>query len=357
MLWKSLSVIALAALTAGTPRLLARAQEKDAPETQGLARLAEGRIAVANRGSASISVIDTRTGTPQTIAMPAGERTPEPMYIVYSPVRHRVFVGDRANNRVVVFRAQDFSVETAVPVGNGVFHMWAAHPWRQLWVVNDLDRTVTVIDTWSLAVIARLAMPADLVALGGMPHDVILDPVAPAAWVSMLGFPGSEDYVIKYNTVSLREEARQRVGKDPHLSLSWRNRFLYVPCQRSNGVFVLNRRSLALRTRIDVPGAHGAGMTVSGRTFYTTNFASTGMNGLFAIDTRTNTVKSATHTPFAAPHNIAVTPDGRKIYVTHSGMNSQVSVYEVPGAAAAPRLLHTITVGQNPFGVEFLPDE
>jgi DNA-binding beta-propeller fold protein YncE len=352
---KLLSVIAFAALTAGTPGLLARAQERDASEPQVLARPARGRIAVANRGSASITVVDTRTDTPWTVAMPAGERTSEPMYIVYSPVRNRVFVGDRANSRVVVFRAQDFSVETTVPAGNGVFHMWSAHPWRQLWVVNDLDRTVTVIDTWSLTVITTIAMPADLVALGGMPHDVILDPVAPAAWVTMLAFPGAEDYVVKYDTTSFREQGRQKVGKDPHISLTWRNRFLYVPCQRSNGVYVLNRRTLALRTVIEVPGAHGAGMTVAGETFYTTNFASTGTKALSAIDTRTNTVKGATDTPFAGPHNIAVTPDGGKIYVTHSGMNSQVSVYEVSERVAAARLLHTITVGQNPFGVEFLP--
>jgi hypothetical protein len=45
------------------------------------------------------------------------------MYVVYSPFRHRVFVGDRANDRVVVFRARDFSVETSVAVGAGVFHI------------------------------------------------------------------------------------------------------------------------------------------------------------------------------------------------------------------------------------------
>jgi DNA-binding beta-propeller fold protein YncE len=356
MLWKLIMIVAPAVLTAGAVPALARAQEERALEPPGRSAPAPGRIVVANRGSASITVIDTRTDTPHTIAMPSGDRTPEPMYVVYSPVRNRVFVGDRANSRVVVFRAQDFSVETTIPAGGGVFHMWSAHPWKQLWVVNDIDKAVTVIDTWSLTVIATIPMPADLVALGGIPHDVILDPVAPAAWVTMLGFPGPEDYVLKFNTTSFREEGRQKVGKDPHVSLTWRNRWLYVTCQQSNGVFVLNRRTLAIRSLIEVQGAHGAGMTVSGGTFYTTNFfASAGMDGLFAVDTRTNRVKGAAHTPVGTPHNIAVTPDGRKVYVTHSGTNNQVSVYEAPGDSPAPRLLHTVSVGQNPFGLEFVP--
>jgi YVTN family beta-propeller protein len=350
-----LAVGASAADGSATALLAPEIADGLAPEPGNRNALPRGRIAVADRGSGTITVIDIQTDARSTVTMPPGARTPEPMYVVYSPVRNRVFVGDRANNRVVVFRAQDFSVETTVPAGAGVFHMWSANPWKQLWVVNDVDKAVTVIDTWSLAVIATIAMPADLVALGGRPHDVILDPVAAEAWVTMLGFPGSEDYVIKYDTASFREQGRQKVGKDPHLSLTWRNRFLFVPCQGSNRVYVLSRRTLGVRSVIEVPGAHGAGMPVAGGRFYTTNFASNGTDGLFAIDTRTHRIVGSAHTPFPAPHNVALTPDGRKLYVTHSGLNNHVSVFEVGANTATPRLLRTITVGLNPFGLDFVP--
>ena len=58
------------------------------------------------------------------------------------------------------------------PAGRGVFHMWADYRGRQLWVNNDIDKTTTVIDPSTLEVLATVPTPADLVAMGGKPHDV-----------------------------------------------------------------------------------------------------------------------------------------------------------------------------------------
>jgi DNA-binding beta-propeller fold protein YncE len=53
-----------------------------------------------------------------------------------------------------------------------------------------------------------------------------------------------------------------------------------------------------------------------------------GADGLFAIDTKTNSVWGSADTPFPLPRNIALTPNGKKIYVTHSGATAdKVSVY------------------------------
>ena len=87
--------------------------------------------------------------------------------MLVSKQSNRVFVGDRANNQVVVFNAMDFSVETTIPVGQGVFHMWADPQGKQLWVNNDIDNTTSVIDLYSLQVIATVPTPADLVSMEG----------------------------------------------------------------------------------------------------------------------------------------------------------------------------------------------
>ena len=97
-------------------------------------------IVVANRGSGDISVIDARRGELlMNVPLPQddGDNFPEPMYVVYTRPGDRVFVGDRANNRVVVFDADDFSVVGTVPTGAGVFHMWADPRGKQLWVNNS----------------------------------------------------------------------------------------------------------------------------------------------------------------------------------------------------------------------------
>ena len=314
-----------------------------------------GYVVVANRASGDISIIDV--GTDTAIQVPLiGIDAPEPMYVAFSPAGGRVFVGDRANDQVVVLRNRDFSVEGTVAAGRGVFHMWASSASGQLWVNNDIDNTITVIDTITLAVVATIPLPADLVAMGGKPHDVILAPNAPFAYVTMLGFPGPNDYVIQYHTISFLELNRATVGKDPHLSLARQTPRLYVPCQNSNSVFVLARENLDELAVLVVPGAHGAGMSRNGKIFYTTNLPGAGIDGLFTIHTKSDTlVGDPADTPYPVPHNIALTPDGKKIYVTHSGANNVVSVYTATRQEPEPAYLTSVTVGDNPFGLAWVP--
>ena len=316
----------------------------------------KGEIVVANRGSGSISVIDARTDQlVDTIPLPADENPPEPMYVVYSGKGNFVFVGDRANDRVVVFDADDYSVVTTVTAGNGVFHMWADDRSRQLWVNNDIDKTSTVIDPVTLEVIATVAMPADLVADGYKPHDVILDPKGRFAYVTLLG--GSDpddDYLVQFSTDTFAEVNRARVGKDPHVSLTQNNKLIYVPAQNSNRVSVLNRNTLELVEEIAVPGAHGAGMSPNGQVFYTTNLPGGGTEGLFAIDTKTNAVIGSADSPYAVPHNIVVTGN-EKLFLTHSGPSDKVTVYTVSVATPIPLLIGEVTVGKNPFGLAYVP--
>ena len=147
---------------------LAKGPKDSKPDREHGHPFSAGKVVVANRVSGTISIIDTRTDqVADTIALPATGIAPDPMYVVYTHVGHRVFVGDRNNNRVVVFDADDFSVEGIIPTGNGIFHMWADPQNRQLWVNNDIDNTVTVIDPATLQVLTTVPMPTDLVADGG----------------------------------------------------------------------------------------------------------------------------------------------------------------------------------------------
>lgn len=315
-------------------------------------------VVIANRGSGTISVIDVRSGNVVgTFDLPAAPNPPEPMYVVYSPFSHRVFVGDRANDSVVVFRAWDFTVEASVSVGAGVFHMWDGILNHQLWVNNDVDKTTTVINPTTLNVLATVPTPADLVADGGKPHDVIVDPTAPYAYITVLGVSGANDYVVKFSTKTFQEVDRAPVGKNPHLSLTARNNLLYVPSQGSDAVFVLNRDTMDVVKQIPVPGAHGAGMPLDGETFYTTNLPGGGTDGLFAIDTATNAVVgNPVDTPYPVPHNIVLTPRARKLFLTHSGAEAdKVTTYEIAGADPTPVFTGEVTVGLNPFGLDYVP--
>ncbi len=316
-----------------------------------------GKIVVANRAAGTISVIDVKSDQVlDTVALPPAMNEPEPMYVVSSPRNNLVFVGDRANNRVVAFDADDFSVVGSAPTGAGVFHMWGDDREGLLWVNNDIDNSATVIDTKNLTVIATVLMPADLVAMGGIPHDVVLDPMRPFAFVTMIGLEDAPDYVVKFDTQSFVEVGRAAVGEDSHVSYSRRNDCLYVPSQLTNEVFVLDGTTLDEKTVLSVPGAHGAGLQpYKEGVFYTTNLPGGGVEGLFAIDTSDNSIVGSTDTPFAVPHNIALNNNGRKLYVTHSGDTSdKVSVYTVSNQNPVPELFGVVTVGFNPFGLAFV---
>jgi len=313
-----------------------------------------GRVFVADRAGGTVSVIRVRDDqVTSTLSLPAAAAPAEPMYVVYSPNVDRVFVGDRANDRVVAFHADTLAFDGEAKAGAGVFHMWADASNKQLWVNNDVDLTTSVIDVETLATIATVPTPADLVALGGKPHDVIVD--GDQAFVTVNGVTGPDDYVVRFSTTTFQETGRAPVGDDAHLSVNASD-LLYVPCQAANAVYVLDRGDLSLVKIIDVPGAHGAGMMDSGRVFYTTNLPGGGTGALHAIDTSgLQTIGTPVDAPYATPHNVALTPNGRKLYLTHSGATAdKVTIYRI-ASDATPVFAGEVTVGLNPFGLDYVP--
>lgn len=312
-----------------------------------------GTIVVANRGSGDLSLIDVSTDTATILDLPSADNPAEPMYVVYK--HGKVFVGDRANNRVVVFDRWDWNVIAEIPAGNGVFHMWAQPRGKQLWVNNDIDNTITVINTRRLDVIATIELPADLVAGGARPHDVILD--RRSAYVTMIGLSGDTDVVIKYNLRNFSEVARADVGKDAHVTLAPYRGALYVAAQNSDEIRVLHRRNLTEINTISILGAHGIDITRNGRVVYATNIADGGINALYAINTRSKMlIGEPVDTPYPTPHNIVLTRPNNKLYITHSGATSdKVSVFTVSRRNPEPVFLTDVSTGLNPFGIEFVP--
>ena len=263
-------------------------------------------------------------------------------------------MGDRANDRLVFLNLSDYSVSALVPLGEGVFHSWADPDEEQLWVTNDIDNTVSVVDLSQKEVIATIPLAEDLVTVGGQVHDVLLDPATDFAYVSVLGVEGDTDVVLKYSTKSFQEVDRALVGDDPHLAATASNDVLYVPAQDSNQVSILDRATLDLVGEISVPGAHGAVQVLDRETFdvfYTTNLPGGGTDAIYAIDTETNELLGEpVDAPFSTPHNIALSAERDKLFVTHSGSNNQVSIYTLD-EEGLPTLSGSVTVGDNPFGL------
>jgi len=305
----------------------------------------ENRVVVANRASGTVSVINSEND--KVISTHDMPNDGEPMYVVYNSLNNTYLVGDY-QGYVSAFNANDFSHTGSVEVGNGVFHMWISPDNQQLWVNNELDRTISVINPTTLEKIATVEIPTDLFDLGYKPHDVILMPNNAAAFVTFLGTE-DDDYVVKYSTTTFKETDRVEVGQDPHVALTSNNDKLYVAAQGASELYVFNRSDLSLVTQLDIPNAHGLGINNSGTYLYIGNISEGGTNATYTLDLATNTlVGSPVDAPFSAPHNYAVSGDD-KLYITHSGgANNQVSVYDL---TPAPVLNTTVEVGNNPFGL------
>jgi len=245
-------------------------------------------------------------------------------------------------------------------VGAGVFHMWGDPADDQLWVVTDIDNSISVIDTATNSPLTSFPIPADLSTAGGRPHDVILDPSGPFGYVTIIGLNATQghDNVLKFEHqggTTFSEVERASTGGDPHVSLTSQNDRLYVPTQEADQVRVLERDDLSFVTDIPVDNAHGVNTSADGNHLYTTNISGGGTNGLFTIDTATNAVIDMDDT-LAIPHNIALAPDNSQLYITHSGATSDVlSIYSLADPSD-PAFIQTVTVGTNPFGIASVPE-
>lgn len=316
----------------------------------------QGSMAVADRAGGTVSVIDVNTDTVKhTIRLPKAddEATPEPMYVVYK--KNLLYVGDRANNQVLVFDSHAYQLIKKIPVGRGVFHMWASKYAELLLVVNDVDNSISVIDTNNLTVKTTVAIPQDLVNAGFKPHDVFISANGRQWFVSLLGNT-DQGWILKYQYWWGRayQTARRQVGGDPHLFLVKRDRSLLVASQDEGTVTELSSRHLGMRRQANVPNAHG--IFAHYNRVYVTDIADGGTNGLYTLNRRHLRSRFTNDTPQPTPHNISVTRNGKKLYITHSGASQdKVSVFDTHAPWRQPNLKTTVTVGTNPFGLAYVP--
>ena len=294
-------------------------------------------VVVTNRGGASLTVIDAKTdAVKQTVSIPGSE----PMYVVYVPQVHRLYVGDRAQNKVHVLNPETFQVEASVNVGRGVFHMWADGQGQQLWVANDIDNTISVIKLSDNT--------ARTLTLNNKPHDVFLTADGNTAYVSML-ITGAADKVVRFNAQTLAQEAEANVGEDPHLYFVENDQKLYVPNQEG-GLFVFNKNLQADYT-LNLTGSHGIFPSRDGKWVFMTNLPG---KQLYSLSTQTKAlVEPALDVSVNTPHNLVVNTNNNKLFVTHSGpAANQVTIYNI-SADGKLTFNKPVTAGTNPFGIAY----
>ncbi len=304
----------------------------------------EERVVIANRGAGSISFINAENNELLKTLTIANS---EPMYVVYVPSKDRLYVGDRASNKVHIVNPELESVEGSIDVGSGVFHMWADGQGNQLWVNNDIDNTASIIDLNANTVIQTIE-------IGAKPHDVFVTADGTKAYISIINADETvPDQVFMYSTSTFQKEQETSVGKDPHLfHLSSSNK-LFVPCQ-SGELYVLNGNDLSESSNTAYTGAHGIFGAPNQSTVFVANIED---GQLYSIDASTiNQNGTALNTTLPKPHNLVVNESGDKMFVTHSGATANaVTSYSIN--AGNLTFDATITTATNPFGLAYYKRE
>ena len=308
-------------------------------------------ILVTNRGSGDLSVIDTQSLVEQRVSLDTEGKAAEPMYVNHwrggkYAEGNRIFVGDRANDRVLVLDDRSLEVIQTIPVGKGVFHQWIQPKGHQLWVVSDVDKTLSVINPLTLEEIERINIPASLAEQGAKPHDVFV--TRWYAYVTVVGLADGNSKVLRYNTWDFKLSATADVGGDAHVFV--KKGRLYIPSQDDSKLRIFNAHTMKLLNTLDIPNAHG--ITSNGKTnqVYLTNIAGGGIDGVWSIKQNGKKVIGSGDTLFATPHNVALDAKAEQLFVTHSGANNTVSVLKTRKKRGTVAI-EAITVGENPFGI------
>lgn len=306
-------------------------------------KIYEEKVVVANRGAGSVSFIDATSNQVSTLAISGSE----PMYVVYVPTKDKIFVGDRAGKKVHIINPQTKAVESSITVGNGVFHMWADGMGKQLWVSNDIDNTISVIDLNTNTVVKTINV-------GMKPHDVFLSKDATKAYVSVFNADAAmPDKVYMYSTSDYSKTGEANVGKDPHLYHLPNTNKLFVACQ-SGQVYALNGSNLSVISNNAFTGAHGIFLSADQNNVFVTNITGQQLYSINAVTGMQNGMPLMALS--TTPHNIVVNEDGNKMFVTHSGgAATAVSTYTINGTSLTAGT--TITAGTNPFGLAYYKRE
>lgn len=146
------------------------------------------------------------------------------------------------------------------------------------------------------------------------------------------------DLAQRKQTAELSLSFPHSIAVNPEGSMAYVSRSMF-----SSYVDVINLATFA-RIATITTGRSPQGLAVSpdGKSLYVAN---NGAGTVSVVDTATNSVKASIRVGYN-PRNIAVSPDGSTLYVTNY-TSGTVSVIDTAASAAT----HTVTVGVNPHGV------
>ena len=222
----------------------------------------------------------------------------------------------------------------------------------RLYVPNQNDATVMVLDARTGARTATVDLRAAGFTANAKPHAVIAEPDGSAWYVTLIG----DGYVAKFDREN-RLQGRAKMETPGMLALDPRHDRVYASRSMTavsapSSIGIIRRSDMALLEELDVilPRPHAIAVdTVSGRVWV----SGLGDNRIAAIDTAGRVELTDVPGPLHAYVTFALSPDGTHLAAS-TQLTSSLLLFDVRGKLPAP----VASVGVLPFGyqIAWAPD-
>lgn len=318
------------------------------------------RIVVANPGDHTFSVINVQSENVRTIRLADGAGVAsEPMYVNPLSDRGEVWFGDRGagNNRVIIAdlgRLRGVG-EVTFATATTPFHSFWNDEIGQVWVACDGNDYVVVIDSDTLAVLSEFT--DGVLSPSYKPHDVTVTPTA--AFVTWISKGVATDSILaRYSTSTYTKTGQTTLAGDSHVWYSTTDSKLYVAAE-GGALYKIDPTTAVPSIEGTISSTVGHGITGDSRFIYVASAPSNSSGVVYRIPISANSFaidKTYATTPTGNLHNLMLSSDSRKLFVTRTAV-LDVVVFDVDEDGNvlvngnSPRTLYTANSAAGPMGL------
>lgn len=291
---------------------------------------------ITNTGSNNVSVIDTATNN-VTATVNVGDH---PSGVAISLNGAMVYVANVYDGNVSVIDTITNTVTSNVSVGNVPIGITITPDGKKLYVASLYDH-VSVIDTATNNIIATVP-----VAPNCYPHGIAVTPDGTKVYVANTNT--NNITVINTTTNNIAATVNGGMGLPLGFAVAPNKTTIYVACNLGRNVVAINTITDTVdwsATSTMIPDEYypnGIAITPDGKKLYVTASNATEYGAVYVIDTINNTF-IATVPVGSIPQGVSVTPDGTKVYVVNTNDNN-VSVINT----TTNTVTSTVPVGNGP---------
>ncbi|WP_410507064.1 NosD domain-containing protein [Methanosarcina hadiensis] len=296
----------------------------------------------------NVYVIDTATGT----VISKVKIGPWPERVAVTPDGENVYVTNSWDGNVSVIDTATNTITDTVKVGS--YDIVVSPDGKKVYVTSGDSNNISVIDTDTNTVTAT-------VPVGNWPERITVTPDGKKVYVANHGSINALD-----DTVSVIDAATNMVTATVHVG-NWSEGIAVTPdgkrvylANEGHYVSVIDTATNTVTATVDVDNSpHEVIVNPTGKKVYLAGTkkayaAGTDDGFVSVIDTSNNTIIATMDIVGGSPTGLAVTPDGKKVYVTNSNVsgNGTLSVIDTSNDT----LSASVNVEFSPGGLAIVPD-